>query len=353
MNLLYSFIFFSFSIGMAVPFIAVHLGAGKHSISNERKLKKLIKDCCRVCMEMLDHGQSSRQVSVIGCKILEDSVLTNAGRGSQLNFDGEVECDAAIMESSQLLGASVGAIQGVTNPIQVADHLIQDLLEGSTDVIGRLKPIMLVGRGAENYAKRKGVQTEQDLVSKQSLAYYLAWKKAYEEALEEDLNDIGIIQDTLGIICGDSSGIVTVSTSSGGTTLKVPGRVGPAALLRVGLDITTDENNIYSICVSGTGEDIIQSQLAENLCVRLFSEESIGEFLSQLNAKYTFQHHPLYFGALGVNVDQEGCIHLVYSHTTEAFAVGYQFGGTKPTAVISRNPSQRLVMGGSFFRPKT
>ena len=199
---------------MAVPFIAVHLGAGKHSISNERKLKKLIKDCCRVCMEMLDHGQSSRQVSVIGCKILEDSVLTNAGRGSQLNFDGEVECDAAIMESSQLLGASVGAIQGVTNPIQVADHLIQDLLEGSTDVIGRLKPIMLVGRGAENYAKRKGVQTEQDLVSKQSLAYYLAWKKAYEEALEEDLNDIGIIQDTLGIICGDSSGIVTVSTSS-------------------------------------------------------------------------------------------------------------------------------------------
>lgn len=334
---------------MAVPFIAVHLGAGKHSVSNEKKLKKLIKECCNICMELLEKNHSSRQVSVIGCKILEDSMLTNAGYGSQLNFDGEVECDAAIMESSQLLGTSVGAIQGVANPIQVAGCMLQDILEGPIDVIGRVKPVMLVGRGAENYAKEKGIHGEQDLISKPSLAYYMAWKKAYADASKEKLNDTDIIQDTVGIICCDTFGVVTVSTSSGGTTLKVPGRVGPAALLRVGLDLITNENNVYSICVSGTGEDIIRSQLAENLCVRLFSDEGVEKFLSELNTKFTFQHHPLYFGALGVNSDKEGNIHLAFVHTTEAFAIGYQFGDSKPKAIISRNPTQRLAMGGYSF----
>ena len=48
--------------------------------------------------------------------------MTNAGRGSCLNRDGYVECDASIMNDEGLFGA-VGASVGVLNPIIVAHDL--------------------------------------------------------------------------------------------------------------------------------------------------------------------------------------------------------------------------------------
>ena len=56
---------------------------------------------------------------------MEDSPLTNAGYGSNLTFDGHVECDASVMDGSTLHYGAVGAITGVKNPIEVAKCLCQ------------------------------------------------------------------------------------------------------------------------------------------------------------------------------------------------------------------------------------
>lgn len=45
--------------------------------------------------------------------VLEDDPLLNAGLGSNLTLDGLVECDAAIMDGSDLAFGSVAAVSGV------------------------------------------------------------------------------------------------------------------------------------------------------------------------------------------------------------------------------------------------
>lgn len=337
---------------MSTPFVTVHLGAGKHSVANEKALKKLARVCCREGISLLKDRKSSYEAAIEVCKILENSALTNAGYGSQLNFDGVAECDASIMESSKGLGASVGCVTGITNPVEIAGHLLKDLLDEKPDIIGRVRPVMLVGRGAELYAEKKGLRTGQDLISNSALSYFLNWRQAYKEltsAREADApKNEDLVQDTVGVICGDMNGVISVASSSGGATLKTPGRVGPAGMLRIGLNICTFENSVRAICLSGTGEDIILSQIGLNLCDTLFSGVDMPEFIAQINEQHTFQRSPLYFGALGVCADADGLIDVVYLHTTEAFVVAHQVGD-KPAAVeISRNSTVGTVTLGGF-----
>lgn len=344
---------------MVQPFITVHLGAGNHRRSLERQLKKLTKNCCNHGMELFENGKSSVEVAVEVCKMLEDSKLTNAGFGSQLNFDLKVECDASIMESSQLKGASVGAIQDISNPIAIAGELLSDLMKGESDVIGRVKPIMLVGEGARQYALSKGITLLEDhaLVTRESLAYGLKWKKIYTQLLQDpslntDNDDLSgsIIQDTVGVICGDKTGTIAVASSSGGTTLKHPGRIGPAALIGTGINMVKNGDKTIALCLSGTGEDIIQSQLCVGLSSKLFEEDDISQYLDKIQSLYHFQRAPLYFGVLGIQMTAENSIELCYLHSTESFAVGYKYGSKPCVFTLSSGKSGAVKVGGLVFR---
>lgn len=342
---------------MSAPFVTVHLGAGMHSTAQEKALRKLCKECCREGMKLLYEGLSSQNVAIEVCKLLENSPLTNAGYGSQLNFDGVVECDASIMESSLGLGASVGAVTGISNPIEIAGYLLKDLQNEKKDILGRVRPSMLVGQGAEIYAQAKGIHGAKDLISKSALAYFVNWRELYNKFMTSETplelpKDPDIVQDTVGVICGDTQGTIAVATSSGGTTLKTPGRIGPAGLLGAGLNITRDENKtIQAICLSGTGEDIILSQIGHTLCDTLFSDD-IHQHLHDINKRHCFQRPPFYFGALGVCLDlQDGSIDLRYLHTTEAFVIGYQFAEKEARVEVSRNSKiGELVQRGSYYR---
>ncbi|KAG8235323.1 hypothetical protein J437_LFUL003606 [Ladona fulva] len=72
-------------------FIGVHLGAGNYSESEERNYKKLCRSACRKGSATLLSGGSALDAAVAATMILESSALTNAGFGSNLNIDGNVE----------------------------------------------------------------------------------------------------------------------------------------------------------------------------------------------------------------------------------------------------------------------
>ncbi len=95
---------------MATPFIAVHVGAGRHVERNDDELRRACASACLAAMGILRNGGSALDATQAAVCLLEDHPLTNAGLGSSLTWDGMVECDAAIMDSGSGLFASVGAV---------------------------------------------------------------------------------------------------------------------------------------------------------------------------------------------------------------------------------------------------
>lgn len=88
--------------------------------------------------------------------ILEDSPLTNAGRGSSLSLHGKVEADASVMCGESLRWGAVAAVPGVKNPVRIARKLADHL--DKVQLLGRIPPCMLVGIQARRWAKANGIQ---------------------------------------------------------------------------------------------------------------------------------------------------------------------------------------------------
>lgn len=70
---------------------------------------------------------------------MENSPLTNAGYGSNLTWDGHVECDASVMDGSTLHFGAVGAVPGVKNPVKLAQHICKKQ-RCNTLALGRTPP---------------------------------------------------------------------------------------------------------------------------------------------------------------------------------------------------------------------
>ncbi|KAG0359528.1 hypothetical protein BGZ54_009918 [Gamsiella multidivaricata] len=91
-------------------------------------------------------------------RILEDDPVTNAGRGSNLNLDGHVECDASIMNGTTLGFGSIGAVSDFKNPISVAAKVLKEADQGPLS-LGRIPPLMLVGSGVRQWVDTMGFDT--------------------------------------------------------------------------------------------------------------------------------------------------------------------------------------------------
>ncbi|USW56809.1 Putative peptidase T2, asparaginase 2, nucleophile aminohydrolase [Septoria linicola] len=129
--------------------IFVHAGAGYHSRENEMHHLQACDDACRTAMRLMQSGGSAVDAVEIAIRVLEDREITNAGFGSNLGYDGVVECDAIMVDHFGRSGAA-GAVAQIKNPIslarQVLDHSTQSLS------LRRVPPNLLVGEGARQFA---------------------------------------------------------------------------------------------------------------------------------------------------------------------------------------------------------
>src|SRR5437762_4677879 len=93
--------------------IVVHAGAG----SAPRELDA-DETPCRQALEMallagageLARGREATAAAVAAVRILEDSPLFNAGRGSVLNSEGAVEMDAALASGAERRAGAVAVV---------------------------------------------------------------------------------------------------------------------------------------------------------------------------------------------------------------------------------------------------
>src|SRR2546430_7433245 len=82
--------------------LVIHGGAGtilKENMSPEleKQYKDKIEEALKVGYDTLNKGGTSVDAVVVSIKVLEDSPLFNAGRGSVFSAEGKNEMDASIM----------------------------------------------------------------------------------------------------------------------------------------------------------------------------------------------------------------------------------------------------------------
>jgi beta-aspartyl-peptidase (threonine type) len=181
---------------------------------------------------------------------LEDNPLFNAGFGSVLNRDGFVEVDGSIMDGDSGKFSSVGAMPQTRYAISVAYRL----LEESDHVI-------LAGAGAALFAREKGIPLDNCIVEDQLESWKLA-RKLLDEGKELNFSLYTGLKketDTVGCVICDDDGKLAAGSSTGGSFMKFPGRVGDTPIIGGGI-YASDRSAV--VC-TGKGEAFIQTLTAK------------------------------------------------------------------------------------------
>lgn len=129
---------------------------------------------------------------------------------------------------------------------------------------------MLVGQGAWEYARSKGIANPRNflpfqgpMVTKKSIERHNKYSThAFSHNnIQEDGDSSTKIYDTVGAIALDNEGNVAAAVSTGGVVLKHSGRVGDSAIPGSGFWAESsnleDHNSNLSLACSTTGELLI------------------------------------------------------------------------------------------------
>lgn len=217
--------------------IAVHGGAGNWDQAHHERARAGVSAAVRRGGTLLAQGGSALDAVTAAVAVLEDDPLFNAGTGSVLNRDGEVEMDAAVMSGHDLGFGAVAAIRRVRNPVLVARLVME-----------RSGHALLVGEGAVRFAREHGFG-DYDPVTAEALS-------AFQRARAD------LALGTVGAVALDGTGRLAAATSTGGTLLKLPGRVGDTPLPGAGTYATRDA----AVSATGKGELVMRVLAAKSIC---------------------------------------------------------------------------------------
>ena len=161
----------------------------------------------------------------------------SVGLGGLPDREGKVTLDACIMNEKGQCGA-VAFLQDIKNPIAVARKVMEETPH-----------VMIVGKGAQQFALEKGFKKENLLTDKSKKA----WKKWLKDQKKPRINSEN--HDTIGMLALDSNGDLSGSCTTSGWAYKLHGRVGDSPIIAAGLFV---DNEIGAACATGAGEAVIR-----------------------------------------------------------------------------------------------
>src|SRR5207249_7109068 len=218
----------------------------------EREYRAGLKRALSAGYEIRKRGGSSVDATEASVRVLEDDPHFNAGKGSVFTNAGTHEMDAAIMDGKTLSAGAVAGVEHVRNPVVLARA-----------VMGKSKHVMLVGSGAEEFAKGNGIE----LVDAKYFFTQHRWEELQKAKADAEGGKKFIISEaeshgTVGAVARDTQGNVAAATSTGGTTNKLPGRVGDSPIIGAG---TYANNATCAISCTGDGEFFIRASVAHQV----------------------------------------------------------------------------------------
>jgi len=196
---------------------------------------------------ILSAGGSALAAVEAAVVVLEDDPVFDAGFGSHLNLDGQVECDAIVMDGATLRAGSVAALKHLRNPIRLARKVLE-----------HCPHMMLVAGGAERFAVEQGLPlcAPEELVVDAERDAWLKCRNSKHAAAHHR----GHEQGTVGAVAIDAEGRLFAATSTGGTCCKLPGRVGDSPLIGCGCYA---DSEVGGVSCTGYGEAIMKVVLAK------------------------------------------------------------------------------------------
>jgi beta-aspartyl-peptidase (threonine type) len=242
--------------------LAIHGGAGTIERSSmtpekEREYRAGLERALTAGYEVLKRGGSSLDATESAVRVLEDDPHFNAGRGSVFTSAGTNEMDASIMDGKTLKAGAVGSVQHIKNPINLARLVME-----------KSPHVMLDCAGAEAFAKANGIElVDQKYFYTQERWDALQKMKAAEKNSASGAGKSFLITNkgrhgTVGAVALDKDGNLAAATSTGGTTNKMPGRIGDTPVIGAG---TYANNQTCAVSCTGDGEYFIRTATAHEV----------------------------------------------------------------------------------------
>ncbi|MEQ8859325.1 MAG: N(4)-(beta-N-acetylglucosaminyl)-L-asparaginase [Pseudomonadales bacterium] len=222
--------------------------------------------CVELAFRRMTTGSDVLDALIAGVNIVElDPEDTSVGYGGLPDADGVVTLDSCCMHGPRRRAGGVGALQGVRTP-----SLVARAVADNTD------HHLLVGEGAQRFARNLGFAIEDDLNTDRSRSLWLEWKRRTDpahypnpaeraaaarrvgrEMVAEGKIDPEHYHGTINCSGVNAAGDVCGVTTTSGLAWKIPGRVGDSPILGAGLYVDNDvgaagstgrgEANLYSL----------------------------------------------------------------------------------------------------------
>ena len=280
--------------------LVVHGGAGNYAGAPPEQIearRAVITKAVQAGYGILARGGASIDAVEAALRVMEDSGLFDAGRGAYYTKEGVPELDAAIMDGRTLGAGSVASVKHIANPI----HLARLVMEKTPHVL-------LVSAGAEEFAKSQGIE----LVSPYYFYNEREWDQ-YKKAAEEKKTSAVFRESehgTVGAVALDQAGNLAAGTSTGGTVLKMPGRVGDSPIIGAG---TYANNQSCAVSGTGVGEFFMRNIVAADICERVrYLHVPLDQAANEVVMKELVEQH----GEGGViALDRQGNVATTYNTT--------------------------------------
>lgn len=271
--------------------IIVHGGAKAISPAEAKAHRQGCVRAVEAGADILARGGSAVDAARRAVAMLEDDPTFNAGHGSVANAAGDFEMDAGIMDGATLAIGAVAAVVRINNPVDAAAAMLGE------------PPILLVGKGAERFAYKKGLRCTPPAPTLPRPG------KAGH--------------DTVGCVARDSAGHIAAATSTGGIAGTMPGRVGDAPLPGCGFYA---DDGVGGVSLSGDGEAIARTLLGARI-VRAMEDYPAPQAVQDI-------HHPMQrLGAEAGVIAIDAAGRIGAAHNSDSFAIA--FGSSENPKIMS------------------
>ena len=255
--------------------IAIHGGAGTlvkglMTPELEQQYKNALDLAKNEGYKVLAGGGTSLDAVEVAVKLLEDTPLFNAGKGSVFTAEGTHEMDAAIMDGKTRNAGAVSLVIGIKNPVSLA-----------RDVMDKSYHVFLAGEGAMKFANEQGYTLEDEAYFYDEVRYqqWQGIKDTEGFQLDHSVKKVGKF-GTVGAVACDQFGNIAAATSTGGMTNKKWGRVGDSPMIGAG---NYANNQTCAVSCTGSGEYFIRGVVAYDVsCLMEYKGMSLLEAANEV-----------------------------------------------------------------------